>query len=254
MNKQDYYSSFADEWAQRMRDGKNIIHDYIAKPALYSKIGDVQGKDVLCVGCGSGEECEYIASLGANRVVGIDLSPALIKIAKESFPEIEFYTMDMEELAFVRESFDLVISSLTIHYVGDWSKTLQETKRVLKDSGRVIITTNHPIRFGSEIKRAYIQESFTLGYVRFREYTKPSLVFGDYLNERRIEDKWFNRSFKVEYYHRPLSAIFKDFKDSGLTLIDFIEPKPEEWVKEVNENFYNIHSKIPFLMLFELQK
>ena len=253
MENKDHYSIFAEEWTQRMRDGKNIVHDYIAKPALYSNLGDVKDKDVLCIGCGSGEECAHIASLGAKRVVGIDLSPAFIEIARKSFPDIEFYVMDMEDLSFVRESFDVVVSSLTIHYVPSWAKSLEEIKRVLRVGGRAVITSNHPIRFGSQMKRVYKCETFVMGYTRYKDLKTKEEVYGDYLNEREIEDKWFNK-FNVTYYHKSISGMFKAIKDSGLSLVNFLEPKPEPWVKDANESFYNIHTKIPFIVLFEVVK
>ena len=251
---QDHYSDYAKEWTQRMRDGKNIIHEYIAKPALYKQIGDVKGKDILCIGCGSGEECSYLKEIGANRVVGIDLSPALIDIAKESYSGIEFYVMDMESIDLEDDSFDMVLSSLTLHYVSNWTQTLIQINKVLRKNGNVIISTNHPIRFGAEVKRMPDREIFVLGYIRYKAPKVLGDTYGDYLTERKITDKWFRDRFEVTYYHRPISAIIKDIKESSFDLVDFLEPLPETWVKEANESFYYLHSKIPLIMIFELKK
>lgn len=253
----DVYKEFVKEWQQRMRDGKNIVHEYLAKPALIKKVGNVKGKDILCIGSGSGEECEMFYKAGAKSVTGIDLSPDFVDISKKSFPHLDFRVMDMEELDFAEKSFDIVVSSLTMHYVPSWNKTLSSIRKVLRDDGKVIITTNHPVRFGAETKRQKDQEVFLLGYIRYmdlKDLKKMGDVIGDYLNERRIDDKWFRGRFDVTYYTRPISAIFKDIRDSQFEILDFLEPKPEEWVEKENASFYHIHTKIPLFMLFELKK
>lgn len=251
MNK-DHYEEFASEWAQRMRDGKNVTHEYLSKPALFDAIGDVRGKEILCVGCGSGEECIKLVELGAKRVIGIDLSPALIEIAKKSYPQIEFYVADMEQMEFDNISFDIIVSNLTMHYVPKWSKTLEKMKKILKSAGEIIITTNHPIRFGAEIKRLEDREIFLLGYIRYKAPGLVGDVIGDYLNERKVEDTWFRGRFNVEYYHRPISSIVNEILQNGLKIKEFIEPQPPEWVSEKEKSFYHIHTKIPLFMIFKL--
>lgn len=252
--KEDLYANFAEEWTQRLRDGKNIVHDYLAKPAIYKQIGDVAGKEILCIGCGSGDECAELMALGAKKIIGIDLSPALIEIAKKSFPDIEFHVMDMENLGFDPESFDLVVSSLTMHYVPSWIKTLVEIKKVLKKNGRAVVSTNHPIRFGAQIERMPDKEIFVLGYTRYTEHKKEGDIFGNYLEDRKIEDSWFRDRLKITYYNRPISSLMRDIQEAGLNIRAFVEPSPEEWVREKNESFYNIHTKIPLIMIFELEK
>jgi 2-polyprenyl-3-methyl-5-hydroxy-6-metoxy-1,4-benzoquinol methylase len=49
-------------------------------------LGDVRGKSVLDLGCGSGESVVILAHLGA-KVLGIDISPDLIAIAEQRLRE-----------------------------------------------------------------------------------------------------------------------------------------------------------------------
>lgn len=252
MNK-DHYEGFAEEWAQRMRDGKNVPHEYICKPALFKMTGDVSGKTVLCIGCGSGEECKSFFDAGASRVVGIDLSPSLIKIAKASYPEIDFYVMDMEQIDSTLGSFDIVVSNLVMHYVPSWLPTLMKMKDVLNTGGKIIISTNHPVRFGAEVKRQPDREVFVLGYIR---YTQPGMMgdaIGDYLTERKINDSWFRGRFNVEYYHKPISSMFNEIIQSGLKIKEMAEPLPADWVSQREKSFYHIHTKIPLFLFFVLE-
>jgi len=203
------YDDYAAKWALKLRGGDNFAHKYLEKPAMYKKLPDLKGKVVLCVGCGTGEECEHLRSLGAKRVVGIDISKKQIDFAKKSYPDLEFYVMDMEKLNFADASFDFVYSSLTMHYIKDWTKTLRGIHKVLKKNGAFLFSTHHPVKWGARVNRSKEKTSFLLGCETHQ--SGESEVFGDYLKTRKINDLWFNE-FKVSFYHRPLSEILKDIR------------------------------------------
>jgi len=247
------YDNYAEEWAKRMRSGENIAHEYLEKPAMYLKLPDLKGKKVLALGCGTGEECNYLKSLGAEEVVGIDISEGLVKYAQDSYHNMEFRVMDMEKLNFSDNTFDFVYSSLVMHYVSSWSKTLNEVNRVLKSEGTFLFSTHHPTTWGAErTRKDNSRRSSLLGYIKHKDKGTAEVV-GDYLNTRKIDDVWFN-DFKVSYYHRPLGDIMRDIIQAGFDILDFIEPKATEAVKEKDSMFWEIHEKIPLFMIFELQK
>ena len=245
------YDDYALKWAKKIRSGKNLAHKYLEKPAMYKKLPKLKGKTVLCIGCGTGEECKHLKSLGAKQVVGIDISKGLIDLAKKSYPDLEFHKMDMEKLNFAKSSFDFVYSSLTIHYVKDWTKTLRGISNIIKKNGRFLFSTHHPVKWGAEVKRTKKKDVFLMGYEKIA--SGQCKIFGDYLNSRKINDIWF-KEFEVNYYHRPLSDIIGDILNSGFTIIDFIEPKPLKSAIKEKKNFYDIHTKIPLFMIFELRK
>lgn len=244
------YDANALQWALRIRSNKNTAHTYLEKPAMYKKLQNLKGTTVLCIGCGTGEECDYLASQGA-KVIGIDISKGLIAYAKQSYPQLEFRVMDMERLSFAATSFDLVYSSLTMHYVKDWTKTLRNIHRVLKPNGTFLFSTHHPVKWGAEKYRTKTKNRFIMGYEKIK--TKKGTVFGDYLNARKINDVWF-KDFKVSYYHRPLSDILRDIAKSGFLISDFLEPRPIRAAAKRDPRFYKIHTKIPLFMIFELTK
>ncbi|MCL5090948.1 MAG: class I SAM-dependent methyltransferase [Patescibacteria group bacterium] len=246
------YDDYAKKWADKLRSGQNLAHKYLEKPAMYSKLPDLKGKSVICIGCGTGEECEHLKTLGADRVVGIDISQGLIEVAKKSFPQIEFQIMDMEEITLPEFSFDFAYSSLTLHYVEDWTKTLKSIYKVLKPGGVLLFSTHHPVKWSADVKRGDEKDTFLLGYTKFKQKDDCE-VYGDYLNTRKINDVWFG-DFEVSYYHKPLSSIFKNILDSGFQITDFLEPKAVEEAKTEKVNFWKIHQKIPLFMIFELRK
>jgi len=245
------YSEFAQQWAQKVRTGENITHIYLEKPAMYAALPDVRGKAVLCVGSGTGEECRQIVSRGASRVVGIDNAEGLIDIARQSYPDSEFQVMDMEALDFPAESFDIIYSSLALHYVHDWVPMLRRMHAVLKPGGEMLFSIHHPLRSAMEQKREGDSFSYTLGFSRTGN--DKGEAFGDYLTSREIEDTLFNQ-LKVTYYHKPLSVILKNITDAGFAVQACIEPKPLEEAKAKKKNFYTVHQKIPLVMILKLKK
>ena len=246
------YNNYAEKWAERLRSGKNLAHKYIEKPAMHSKLPDLSNKSVLCVGCGTGEECDYILKQGAKKVIGIDISEELIEYAKKSYPKIDFHVMDMEKIDLADASFDYIYSSLTLHYVEDWTRPLNEIYRLLKNTGIFLFSTHHPIKWGAEKARTQHTTTFLIGYSKDKA-SQTCKIYGDYLNTRKIKDVWFN-DLEVSYYHKSMSSIIKDIIKSKFEIIDFIEPTSIDAAKEEDAVFWEIHQKIPLFMIFELKK
>lgn len=247
----DAYTKYAEKWACQMRSGKNIAHKYLEKPAMYSCLPDLTDKKVLCLGCGTGEECQHLSEK-VSEIVGVDISEGLVNYAKASYPELKFHVMDMENLEFPDDSFDYVYSSLVMHYIDSWTKTLSEVKRVLKAGGIFLFSTHHPATWGAERFRGEEERTSFLGYKK-RFNTNKVEVFGDYLNTQKVDDVWFG-DFPVTFYHRPMESLFSDILDSGFQIKKVLEPKAIEETKNIDPMFYEIRDKIPIFIIFELQK
>lgn len=219
---------------------------------MMALLPDVTDKSVLCLGCGSGLECQMIKDRGAEKVVGTDISKGLIEQAKYAYPNVEFEVMDMERIYFSPDSFDVVYSSLAIHYLEDWSAVLSGVKKVLKPGGKFIFSTHHPIRFASETTKSGDVSKTILGY-ELKDDSEDFKVYGDYLNKHSIQDLWFDK-VKVTYYHRPFADIINEVTASGLLVTKVIEPKPIDSSEKIRSQFYNINQKIPLFLLMELTK
>ena len=98
--------------------------------------------DVLEVGIGSGLNLPFY-SAEVHRVYGVDPSPELQKIARKRVAgqaiKVEFLSQSVEEtLPLSDGSVDTVVITWTLCSISDPSRALQQMKRVLKPSGRLI--------------------------------------------------------------------------------------------------------------------
>lgn len=124
----------------------------------YSTDEMFRGKVVLDVGCGAGGKTMYYASLGVERVVGMDI---LEKYRDESealarelgFPDrFEFVCGDAAHTGFSDGTFDTVIMNDAMEHVDRPDLVLAEARRILKPGGRLYVNfppINHP--FGAHL-------------------------------------------------------------------------------------------------------
>jgi SAM-dependent methyltransferase len=97
------------------------------------------GKDVLEVACGSGMGLGYLARK-ARRVVGGDLDPSLIEIARRHYGDrIEVRQLDAAALPFPDGSFDVVLLLEAIYYLPRPEAFAAEARRVLREGGALVI-------------------------------------------------------------------------------------------------------------------
>ena len=105
---------------------------------------DLRGREsVLDIGCGDGRITAHLASLVPDgRVVGIDLSPEMVRFAREKHPQEEhrnlsFGVGDASRLTFLEE-FDLTVSFACLHWVADHLAVLKGVRRSLRPGGRLL--------------------------------------------------------------------------------------------------------------------
>jgi ubiquinone/menaquinone biosynthesis C-methylase UbiE len=95
------------------------------------------GTRIADLGCGSGVFTDLLQRQGYDAV-GLDISPKLIGLARNKYPEVEFLEGDVEQLPFPDESLDGVLLSGLVHHLPDPTRCAQEVFRVLKSGGSFV--------------------------------------------------------------------------------------------------------------------
>ncbi len=96
------------------------------------------------------------------KLYGVDISESDIGKAKNLVPNGTFEITDNKTLPFADKTFDVVISSLTLHHMNDPMGSLLEMKRVMKDTGLIYLIDimAEGKLFNSILKRIKCPESY----------------------------------------------------------------------------------------------
>lgn len=130
----NYFDSIAEKREKYIRRNKYYYDDM----KKFLKYNIPANKNVLEVGCGTGH---ILASTKPQNGVGVDISPKLIEIASQKYPNLKFVEMDAENLK-LDFIFDFIIISDTLVYLEDIQKFFNSLSRVCDENTRIIITTH----------------------------------------------------------------------------------------------------------------
>lgn len=227
------YNQVASDYHKKRLDPKSSTwNNYLEAPAIESILRPlVDGKKVLDLGCGTGLLTNQIKKWGGD-VNGVDLSEEMIKIAKHNINNIDFQVSKSNDLPFTDNEYDIIASSLVMHYVKDLRPSFQEMARVLNQNGELIFSMHHPFN-----------ESFNLE--KFKKDGYP--VVRPYFNN--IHYYWRMCGAEFLSFHHTFENIIKALKSSGFVLKDMIECRPDPSLKDKFDD-YEFTSQYPTFCLF----
>ncbi|WP_416973778.1 class I SAM-dependent methyltransferase [Streptomyces sp. 4F14] len=120
-------------------------------PSFLSMLGDVRGKSVLDLACGTGFYSRRIKRLGAARVLGADVSPAMVEAARaieERAPLGVRYTVaDVTRLPVPERPFDVASAVYLLNYAEDAAEMeamCRSVRRSLAPGARFCVLTQAP--------------------------------------------------------------------------------------------------------------
>jgi SAM-dependent methyltransferase len=192
-------------------------------------LGDVAGKDVIELGCGTAYFSAWLAKLGA-RPVGLDVTPAQLGTARRMMAEtgIEFPLVEADavEVPLPDESFDLAFSEYGASIWCDPARWIPEAHRLLRPGGELVFLCNSPLATicmpdEGKIEERLVRSQFDLGRMQWPgedEGVEWHLGHGDMLRLLRetgfeVEGLWELRA--------PASAVDHEY-------YDFV---PAEWAR-----------------------
>jgi SAM-dependent methyltransferase len=142
MLPEEAFSRFEHEGWQRVAGDFDatwgeLTRSFVAP--LIAAAGVTAGEHVLDVACGPGYVARMARSAGATTI-GVDFSSAMIDIARERYPDLEFRVGDAQELDFEGSSFDVVLMNFGVLHLARPEAFLAEALRVLRVGGRIAFT------------------------------------------------------------------------------------------------------------------
>lgn len=185
---------------------------------LQKMLPDFTGKRVLDLGCGFGWHCRYAVEQGAKFVIGIDISERMIKKAMKmtESPLIEYIKKPIEDIDYALNTFDVVISSLTFHYIEFFDDICRKVNNCLSSNGEFIFSVEHPIFTAYGIQDWYYDEEGNRLHWPVDRYFAEGIRKANFLGEEVIK------------YHKTITTYINCLIRYDFEIIQIVEPKPKE--------------------------
>jgi SAM-dependent methyltransferase len=218
-------TDIAREWdalctfrAAQIESGSDLSFNEVLMPAMLELITGADATRVLDVGCGTGHLAAELGKI-AGRVVGIDISPKSIEIARAThhLPTLEFEALSVADLVERKPApFTAAVAGMAISATLDADDFLRNVNTLLQRSAHLIISMTHPCfwaqywRYDSEPWFNYWEEMQIEGPFRISSETSDSA------------------GLVSTHIHRPLELYFEKFVQTGFSIHKLVEPKPRD--------------------------
>jgi ubiquinone/menaquinone biosynthesis C-methylase UbiE/DNA-binding transcriptional ArsR family regulator len=140
-----YFAEHAETW-----DAIRSLHvaEETVEKAIRDEVGGKPLQALLDLGAGTGRMLELLAPL-ADRAVGVDLSPAMLKVARARIERarlrnVQLRQGDVYAPPVEGDGYDLVVIHQVLHYLDDPGRAIREASRTLRAGGRLIIVDFAP--------------------------------------------------------------------------------------------------------------
>jgi SAM-dependent methyltransferase len=184
------------------------------REATAGLLGDVRGRRILEVGCGSAAGSRWLVAQGA-RAVALDLSAGMLRHASvqndKTGIRVPLIQGDATALPFGAGRFDVAFTAFgAVPFVTDSARVMREVFRVLRPGGRWVFSVTHPMRW------IFLDDPGEGGLVAVHSYF-----------DRRpyVEQDEHGVPTYVEQ-HRTVGDRVRELVAAGFTLLDVVEP---EW-------------------------
>ncbi|WP_144934987.1 bifunctional 2-polyprenyl-6-hydroxyphenol methylase/3-demethylubiquinol 3-O-methyltransferase UbiG [Paenibacillus sp. 32O-W] len=184
--------------------------------AFRALLPELRDKRVLDLGCGFGWHCRYAREELARSVVGIDLSEKMLARAREDTNDsaIEYRRLAIEDIDFPEEKFDVVISSLALHYVERFDIVCRKVHHCLVSGGSFVLSVEHPIFTALAAQDWYYGPQGERLHWPVDDYQKEGLRQTHFLEHNVVK------------YHRTVATYVNALTESGFSITKLSEPQP----------------------------
>jgi len=165
------------------RKAQELMMDLLAKK-LDLKKADL----VLDAGCGRGTTSCYLGKKYRSKLIGIDIVPFEVEIAKRKAKElgltkqVKFYLQDYSKISFPNNYFDKIFTLETLVHSPNIKKTLREFHRILKPDGKIVLfeySRSKDIEFNQWEKKMFdliCKESAMTSFFTMFHHTLPKNI------------------------------------------------------------------------------
>jgi len=249
MNKEERLSynktgwdNIADEWF-----GSTALPKYaplMDTETTLKLFGDIGGKKVLDIGCGSGHSLKYMGDCGADELWGLDISSTQItnatKYLYENSYNANLFESPMEVNPGIPEGyFDIVYSIYAFGWTVDLDKSIELVSKYLKPGGIFIMSWDHPLTSCVKVENK--------GIIFEKSYHELGLVDVSKMNEKMNFTKW------------NMSSYVNAFSSNNMYIVKLIEDICDDIKRGNFDDYDKYYSKwksqiLPLSMIIKARK
>lgn len=235
MTTQTQWNSAVNWYDENMGEEGDALNATIIRPELLKILGDLNGKTVLDVGCGSGYLTTELAQT-AKKVIGTDFAPDFVSLCTTKYADqgnVSFQQQDVtEQFPFFDNVFDVVISKMVLQYVPKIQTFVTESYRVLKPYGKLVVAVDHPFHTQFFYAQALVGKP-NPKYEGIEDYFSS--------NPQTKLSLW--GKVELTWYPRTVSDYIQPFLDAGFAL---------HTMKELSETRKGV--VVPRILLLKFEK
>lgn len=216
--KQNIYDDpafFAGYTALRETDAG--VNAALEEPALRSVLPPLADKHILDIGCGFGAFAAYCLEVDVPSYRGIDISARMLTRARHDIGDSRaiFEQTAAEDLELADNAYDLIVSSLCLHYVRDIQAVFANLASALRPGGRLALSVEHPI-CTARLQSGLESDTSDHTHGPADRYQDEGIRYANWFVDGVIK------------YHRTVASYVDLGQDCGLTLQRLLEPSPTE--------------------------
>jgi ubiquinone/menaquinone biosynthesis C-methylase UbiE len=159
-----------DLWADNYDDQPDNLMFYLDQSVFTELMVDVPVRDktIADIGCGTGRHWPLLFQNRPAKLTGYDVSDGMLKRLKLKFPDADTTLITDNFLGHIADdTYDTIISTLTVAHIENLDEAMAEWCRVLKPGGNIIITDFHPKALAAGGKRTFQYQNTHIPIVNF---------------------------------------------------------------------------------------
>lgn len=212
----DFYDDDAVflSYSQTRQGWPDNPNDTLEQPLMQELTGDLAGLRILDLGCGAAGFGATALAEGARSYLGVDASRNMIERARKAMADVmngSVVHADLETWIPPVAAFDLVVSSLALHYVAGLDAVLDRAFAALAPGGRFVCSIEHPI--------------LTAAHCGGGSGSHPGCMVSDYFATGLREALWLGET--VVKYHRTVEGYVAALQRAGFVFERLRESAPE---------------------------
>lgn len=250
----DNWDRMANEY-ELFTSNEESYSNLIEWKAIKQILPDLNDKNIIDLGCGTGRFSFLFESMNPKSITGIDLSEKMIELGKNYSKRknsiVKLVCGNIENLSEIKtESIDFVFSSTTLHYIKNLNNIMEQINRILVLGGTCILSVIHPVYSACypilhENRELPNDNEWIIRYLdsRDRGYVQPWIEYNPNVN-----------NFLSFSYHHTMGDYINSIIRSGFKIKELLEPLPPNSWRESNPERYYGFINTPTYAIFKIEK